>query len=75
MGGQLGITVEGIDVLGNKELALPADRLLSDSSLETSTEDESSGRQLKGDGGSGESHQGPHPEGPSFLAPYSSPTK
>ncbi len=34
-GGQLAITVEGIDVLGSDELSLPKDRLLSDSSVES----------------------------------------
>lgn len=34
-GGQLAITVEGIDVLGSEELSLPKDRLLTDSSVES----------------------------------------
>ncbi len=36
-GGQLAITVEGIDVLGGDELALPKDRLIADVSAESST--------------------------------------
>ena len=38
MGGQLAITVDGVDVLGSKELSLPHDRLLSESSLTRSSE-------------------------------------
>ena len=35
-GGQLAITVDGVDVLGSKELSLPHDRLLSESTVVTS---------------------------------------
>ena len=35
VGGRLAITVEGVDVLGTKDLSLPHDRLLSESSIET----------------------------------------
>lgn len=49
MGGQFAITVEGIDVLGNKELSLPQDRLLADHLLKQTTEP--ADRCLRGDGG------------------------
>ncbi len=45
-GGKLAITVDGIDVLGNNELSLPRDRLLTASSATTA--DETTGR-LSGD--------------------------
>lgn len=38
--GQLAITVEGIDKLGSRELSLPKDRLLPESSLPSSGDDE-----------------------------------
>ena len=57
-GGQLAITVEGIDVLGNNELSLPRDRLLTASS--TTRADETTGR-LSGD--SHPDHDVNHTEG------------
>jgi len=58
-GGKLAITVEGIDVLGNNELSLPRDRLLTASSA--TTVDEGPGR-LSGDTHS--NHGVSHTEGP-----------
>ena len=48
MGGQLAITVDGVDVLGSKELSLPQDRLLSESSVEPPIPE--AGRHSLGDG-------------------------
>jgi curved DNA-binding protein CbpA len=56
-GGKLAITVAGIDVLGNNELSLPRDRLLTASSATT---DDSTGR-LSGD--SHTNHDVHHTEG------------
>ncbi len=52
-GGLLAITVDGIDVLGSEELALPKDRLIADTSAPSTSSE--SGAHALGDGSSPDS--------------------